>query len=82
MKTVSRIATAVSAAIVAALASVFVAAPAFASEAGGEKFNPNAQFSTAGEPVQVGAILICGLILLAIVLILAQVVGNLFEKKN
>lgn len=77
MKIIARIATAV----VAAIASVLVAAPAFAHE-DVEKFNPADQFSLAGEPLQVGAILICGIILLAIVLILAQLIGNLFEKKN
>lgn len=77
MKTIARIATAV----VAAAVSLFVAAPAFAHE-DVEKFNPADEFSLAGEPLQVGAILICGIILLAIVLILAQLIGNLFEKKN
>lgn len=77
MKIIARIATAVA----AALASVFVAAPAFAHE-DVEKFNPADQFSTAGDPLQVGAILICGIILLALVLILAQLLGNLFEKKS
>lgn len=82
MKTISRIATAVTTVVVAAIASVFVAGPAFAAEASDEKFNPAAQFSTAGEPVQVWAILICGAILLIIVLLLAQGVGGLFNKKS
>jgi len=80
VKTVRRIATAVSAAVVA-IASIFVAAPAFAHEEV-ERFNPAAQFSTAGEPVQVYAILICGIILLAIVLVLAQWIGSAFDKKS
>ncbi len=80
MKTIARIASAATAAVVAALVSVFVAAPAFAHEEV-EKFDPAAQFSTAGDPVQVGAILIVGIVLLALVLITAQLVGNLFEKK-
>lgn len=75
MKIFTRIATAV----VAAIASLFVAAPAFASE--GEKFNPADQFSTAGQPVEVVPILITGVIILAVVLLLAQLVGNLFEKQ-
>lgn len=80
VKTITRTASTIGAAIIAALASVFVATPAFAAEEV-EKFDPAAQFSTAGEPLQVGAILIVGIVLLAIVLILAQLVGNLFEKK-
>lgn len=79
MKTIARIATAVTAAIV----SVFVAAPAFAHEGheGVEKHNPADAFSTAGDPVQVGAILIVGVVLLAIVLLLSTWVGSLFDKK-
>jgi hypothetical protein len=76
VKIFSRIATA----ITAALVSVFVAAPAFASE-GGEKFNPADEFSAAGQPVNVVAILIVGAILLFVVLLTSQLVGNLFEKK-
>ncbi|MCB1274369.1 MAG: hypothetical protein KDB25_08265 [Leucobacter sp.] len=72
MKIIARIA----AAAVAAIASVFVAAPALAHD--GEHIAP---ISHAGEPLQVGAILICGFILLAIVLLVAQGVGSLFEKK-
>jgi len=80
VKPIARTVSAVATAVVAAIASVFVAAPAFASEEG-EKFDPTAQFSTAGEPLQIGAILIVGIVLLALVLILAQLLGNLFEKK-
>ena len=79
MKITARIASAVTA-TVAAIASVFIAAPAFAHEEV-EKFNPADEFSTVNDPMQVGAIIIVGIILLAIVLIGAQLVGNLFEKK-
>lgn len=77
MKIFARIA----AAVTAIFASVFVAAPAFAHEEV-EKFNPADQFSAAGQQVDVVAILIVGVILLAIVLIVAQVVGDLFEKSS
>lgn len=76
MKTIARIATAVT----AALASVFVAVPAFAND--GESHDPAAQFSSAGEPLQVWAILIVGAVLLVLVLLLAQWIGNAFEKKH
>ncbi len=75
MKIRTRIATAVT----VALASVFVAAPAFAS--GGEQDNSHSMFSSAGHPVDVVAISIVGVVLLAIVLIGSTLVGNLFEKK-
>lgn len=81
MKTIARIAATASAAVAAALVSVFMAAPAFAHE-GGEKFDPAEQFSTAGQPVQVGAILIVGFVLLAIVLLTAQAISAPFEKKD
>ncbi|MGO1539426.1 MAG: hypothetical protein ACTHW3_08650 [Leucobacter sp.] len=71
MKIRTRIATAVT----AALASVFVAAPAFAHD--GEH-----SFSSAGQPVDVVAISIVGVILLGIVLIGSTLIGNLFEKKD
>ncbi|CAG7612373.1 hypothetical protein ACFPZL_13065 [Leucobacter soli] len=76
MKTIARIATA----LAAALVSVFVAAPALASEEG-VKFDPTEQFSHAGEPLQVGAILIVGFVLLIVVLLLAQAISAPFEKK-
>lgn len=76
-----KIFTRIAAAITAALVSVFVAAPAFASE-GGEKFNPADQFSSAGEPVNTVAILIVGAVLLVIVFVTAQLIGNLFEKSG
>ena len=79
MQTLTRIATAV----IAAVVSVFVAAPAFAAEASeGERFNPADQFSAAGEPVNVIAILIVGAIILLVVLGLGTLVGNLFNKKD
>lgn len=76
MKTIARIATAT----VAAIASLFIAAPAFANEGGGH--DPLTTYSTAGEPLQVWAILIVGAVLLVLVLLLAQSIGNAFEKKN
>ena len=75
MKTRTRITTAVA----VVLASVFVAAPAFA-HGDVEKYDPSDAFSHAGEPMQVGAILICGAILLVIVLVLAQLIGKAFDK--
>lgn len=77
MKNVTRIATAVTAAVL----SIFVAAPAFAAD-DVEKFNPAAQFSAAGQPVDTVAILIVGAVLLLIVLGSSTLLGNLFEKKN
>lgn len=72
MKIRTRIATAVT----VALASVFVATPAFAH--GGEE---HSMFSAAGEPVNVVAISIVGVVLLAVCLIGGTLLGNLFEKK-
>lgn len=77
MKIRTRIATAVT----VALATVFVGAPAFASE-GGDKIDTLAEFSAAGEPLNVVAISIVGVVLLGIVLLTSTLVGNLFEKKN
>ncbi len=74
MKILARIA----AAITAVLVSLFVATPALAHE--GESHDLADQFSSAGQPVDVVAILIVGAVLLAIVLLLSQLVGNLFEK--
>lgn len=76
MKIFTRIATVVTAAFV----SLFLAAPAFAHEET-PRFNPADEFSAAGQPVDVVATLIVGAVLLAIVLVTAQLVGNLFEKK-
>ncbi len=74
MKIRTRIATAVT----AALASVFVAAPAFAN---GGADTTDSMFSSAGQPVDVVAISIVGVVLLAVVLIGSTLIGNLFEKK-
>ena len=76
-----KIFTRIAATITAALVSFFVAAPAFASEEV-EKFNPADQFSAAGQPVDTVAVLIVGAIILAVVLLTAQLVGNLFEKSS
>jgi len=80
VKTIARIAATASAAVAAALFSVFAAVPALASE-GGEKIDPTEQFSSAGDPLQVGAILIVGFVLLAVVLLTAQAISAPFEKK-
>ena len=76
MKTIARIGTAV----VVAITSVFIGAPAFANEEGGPKIDTLEEFSTAGQPLQIGAILIVGFVLLAIVLIVAQLISAPFEK--
>lgn len=76
MKIRTRIATAVT----VALASVFVAAPAFASP--GLQDNSDSMFMSVGQPVDVVAISIVGVILLAVVLIGSTLAGNLFEKKK
>lgn len=75
MKTRTRITTAVA----VALTSIFLSVPAFANE-GGPTFNPADEFSTAGQPLQVYAILIVGAVLLAIVLIGSTLIGKLFDK--
>lgn len=65
-------------AIIAAVASIFVAAPAFAEE-------PHvgiSQYSTAGGPADIVAITIVMVVLLVVILALSTWVGNLFEKKN
>ena len=69
------------AAITALFVSFFVATPAFAHEEV-EKYNPADEFSAVGQPVDVVAILIVGAVLLFVVLLASQLVGNLFEKKN
>jgi len=76
-----KIFTRIAAAITAAFVSLFVAAPAFASGGEGEKFNPAEQFSSVGQPVDTVATLITGAVLLVIVLLGSQLIGNLFEKK-
>lgn len=75
-----KIRTRITAAVTVALATVFIGAPAFASE--GEKIDTLAPFSAAGQPLDVVAISIVGLVLLAVVLVLSTLIGNLFEKKN
>ena len=77
MKIRTRIATAVT----VALATVLVSAPAFASE-GVEKIDTHAQFSSAGQPVDVIAISIVGVVLLGVILLLSTLVGNLFAKNK
>lgn len=75
MKIRTRIATAVT----VALASVFVAAPAFAH--GDEDHGTQSMFSSAGQPVDIVAISIVAVVLLGVILIGSTLVGNLFEKK-
>lgn len=75
MKTRTRFAAYATAAL-APVASVWVAAPAFAH---GDAVNP---LSSAGQPVDVVAISIVGVVLLGFVLIGSTLLGNLFEKKN
>lgn len=74
MKFFTRAVTAITVAVV----SLFVAAPAFAHEEV-ERFNPADQFSAAGEPVNVVAILITGAIVLLIVLLATALISNLFK---
>ncbi|WP_336658475.1 hypothetical protein [Leucobacter sp. USHLN153] len=71
MKIRTRIATAVT----VALASVFVAVPAFAAD---DTVPP---LSHAGDPLNYAGIIAVGIVLLLIVLVLSTLVGNLFEKK-
>lgn len=75
-----KIRTRITAAVTVAFATVFIAAPAFASE--GAKVDTLAPFSSAGQPVDVVAISVVILVLLAVVLLLSTLIGNLFEKKN
>lgn len=75
-----KIRTRITAAVAVVLATVFVSAPAFAHD-DVEKYNPADAFSTAGEPLQVYAILICGAILLIVVLGLAHLIGKAFDTK-
>ncbi|MBK0420988.1 hypothetical protein JD292_02680 [Leucobacter sp. CSA2] len=71
--------TRIAAAAVAATVSLFVATPAFASGGGDDT---HSMFSSAGQPVDVVAISITGVIILAVVLIGSTLIGNLFEKKK
>lgn len=75
-----KIRTRITAAVTVALATVFIGAPAFAS--GGGSLDTLAEFSSAGQPVDIVASSIVVLVLLAVVLLLATLIGNLFEKKN
>ncbi|MEV8337437.1 hypothetical protein [Leucobacter sp. NPDC077196] len=75
MKIRTRIATAVT----VALASVFVAVPAFASGGGDAT---DAALSSAGDPLNIPGIAAVGIVLLLIVLIGSKLAGDLFEKKQ
>lgn len=77
-----KIFTRIAAVITTALVSFFVATPALASEGGEAHGGAAAEFSAAGQPVDMVAILIVGAVLLAVVLITSQLVGNLFEKSG
>ena len=63
----------------AVFASVFVASPAFAATE--EKINYEQLYSTAGQPPNYVAMAIVMVILLAIVLLGATWIGNMFEKE-
>ncbi|MFA5605573.1 MAG: hypothetical protein WDA07_00095 [Leucobacter sp.] len=71
-----KIRTRIVAALTAALATVFIGAPAFAHDG-----HEHSMFDHAGQPLDVVAISIVGVVLLAIVLIGGTLIGNLFEKK-
>lgn len=74
-----KIRTRIAAAVTVALASLFIASPALASGDGEAHVD---QFSHAGEPLQVYAILTVGLVLLVIVLAVSALVGRLFDQKK
>lgn len=76
MKTITRIVTAAFAAIV----SVFIAAPAFAADEGGQ--GAVHLFHTTDHPIQVGAILTVGAVLLVIVIASSVALGSLFDQKR
>lgn len=78
MKIIARL----SAAVIAVFVSLFIASPAFANAGGADRVDMTEQFSTAGQPLQVGAILIVGFVLLALVLIFSTLISNLFEKQR
>lgn len=61
-------------ALAAVIMTTFVAAPAFAHDA--------AEHEIAGAPVDTGAILIVGVVLLAIVLLLAAWLSNMLGKRG
>jgi hypothetical protein len=81
VKTFARIGTAIAAAVTAVFVSLFVAAPAMAHEEI-EKYNPADEFSAVGQPVDIVATLVTVAVLLVVVLVSAQLVGNLFEKNK
>lgn len=71
--------TRIFATVVAAFVSLLVAAPALAATGHDEKVNFAEEFSSAGQPVNVVAILITGAVLLIIVLALSTWLGNMFK---
>lgn len=73
-----KIRTRITTAVAVALATVFVATPAFAHEG---HDHGETMLSAVGQPVDVVAISILGVILLAVVLIGSTLAGNLFNKK-
>lgn len=74
-----KIRTRIATAVTVALASVFIAAPAFAS-GGGD--NADSTLSSAGDPLNYAGIAAVGIVLLLIVLVSSKLVGDLFEKKS
>lgn len=74
MNIFSRIAAVVTAAVI----SLVFATPALAAS-GEEKIDFAAEFSSAGQPVNVVAILITGAVILVIVLLLAGWISNMFK---
>lgn len=76
LKTITRIVTAA----IAAVVSVFIAAPAFAASEDG--IGAVQLFHTTDHPIQVGAILAVGAILLVIVIASSVALGSLFDQKR
>lgn len=76
LKIITRIVTAT----VAAIVSVFIAAPAFAAGEGGQ--GAVDLYHTTDHPIQVGAILTVGAILLVIVIASSIALGSLFDQKR
>lgn len=77
-----KIRTRIAAAVTTVLVSLFVATPAFAAEGGHGGNDLDSMFSRAHDPMQYGAIIAVGVILLVIVLATSILVGRLFDKKN
>lgn len=73
-----KIRTRIVVALTAAFASVFVAAPALASE----PHTGVSQYSTAGDPLDYVAISIVMIVLLVVTMATSTLLGNLFDKKN